>query len=77
MDLIPQSKPDITGEVLRSEFKNTLNSMGFHLDDNEFGKLWNRYVQKKRYNQISRELKIILNNVKFTLFKIIFDSLEI
>ena len=39
-DLIPQTNPDGSGHVLKPEFRNTLNKMGFWMDDDEFEKLW-------------------------------------
>lgn len=42
-DLIPQTNPDGAGHILKPEFKNTLNKMGFFMDDVEFERLWQRY----------------------------------
>ena len=39
-DLIPQCNPDGTGHILKPEFRNTLNKMGFYMDDIEFERLW-------------------------------------
>ena len=43
-DLIPQSNPDGSGHILKPEFRNTLNKMGFYMDDVEFERLWARSV---------------------------------
>ncbi|ELU06848.1 hypothetical protein CAPTEDRAFT_215809 [Capitella teleta] len=39
-DLIPQSNPDGTGHILKPEFRNVLNKMGYCMEDDEFDKLW-------------------------------------
>lgn len=41
-DLIPQSNPDGSGHILKPEFRNTLNKMGFYMDDIEFDRLWSK-----------------------------------
>lgn len=41
--IIPQHNPDGSRYILRPEFKNVLNSLGLHLDTDEFDKLWKRY----------------------------------
>ena len=39
-DMIPQLNPGGTGRILKPEFRNALNKMLFHMDDDEFEKLW-------------------------------------
>ncbi|XP_063969621.1 EF-hand calcium-binding domain-containing protein 6-like [Lytechinus pictus] len=42
-DMIPQLNPGGTGRILKPEFRNALNKMLFHMDDDEFEKLWLKY----------------------------------
>ena len=39
-DMIPQLNPGGTGRILKPEFRNALNKMLFHMDEDEFEKLW-------------------------------------
>ncbi|KAK0049048.1 EF-hand calcium-binding domain-containing protein 6 [Biomphalaria pfeifferi] len=42
-DLFPQMNPGGSGKIMKSEFRQMLNRMNFHMDDQEFEKLWLRY----------------------------------
>ena len=41
-DLVPQCNPDGSGRILKPELRNSLNQMGFFMDDAEFEKLWQK-----------------------------------
>ena len=40
VDLVPQCNPDGSGHILKPEFRNSLNQLGFYMDDLEFERLW-------------------------------------
>ncbi|KAH9502531.1 hypothetical protein Btru_068907 [Bulinus truncatus] len=42
-DLFPQMNPGGSGKIMKSEFRQMLNRMNFHMDDQEFENLWLRY----------------------------------
>ena len=42
VDMISQCNPDGANHILKPEFRNVLNRMGFHMDDVEFNKLWDK-----------------------------------
>ncbi len=41
--LIPQMNPGGTKRILKPEFRNALNNLGFHMDDEEYDKLWSKF----------------------------------
>ena len=41
--LIPQKNPGGTRRILKPEFRNAISSLGFHMQDEEFDKLWGRF----------------------------------
>jgi len=41
--LIPQKNPGGTRRILKPEFRNAISSLGFHMQDEEFDKLWARF----------------------------------
>nr|XP_014353279.1 PREDICTED: EF-hand calcium-binding domain-containing protein 6-like [Latimeria chalumnae] len=42
-ELIPQKNPGGATRILEPEFRNMLNYLGFHMEEEEFNKLWKRY----------------------------------
>ncbi|XP_053314267.1 EF-hand calcium-binding domain-containing protein 6-like [Spea bombifrons] len=42
-DVVSQKKPDGAAAILPPELRNILEQIGFHMEDTEFDKLWNRY----------------------------------
>ena len=41
--LVPQKNPGGTKRILKPEFRNAVSSLGFHMQDEEFDKLWARF----------------------------------
>ena len=41
--LVPQKNPGGTRRILKPEFRNAISSLGFHMQDDEFDKLWARF----------------------------------
>ena len=41
-DLVPQINPDGSGRILKPEFRNVLNRLGYYMEDVEFDKLWEK-----------------------------------
>ena len=41
--LIPQMNPGGTKRILKPEFRNALNNLGFQMEDGEFDKLWSKF----------------------------------
>lgn len=42
-DLVPQLNPGGSANIVKPEFQNTLNKLGFFMDEHEFEKLWKKY----------------------------------
>ncbi|XP_033890757.3 EF-hand calcium-binding domain-containing protein 6 [Acipenser ruthenus] len=42
-ELLPQKNPGGASRIVAPEFQNMLNRMGFHMEEEEFEKLWKRY----------------------------------
>eukprot|EP00794_Sanderia_malayensis_P016835 gene16835-18533_t len=41
--MVPQMNPGGTKRILKPEFRNALNNLGFHMEDDEYEKLWSRF----------------------------------
>lgn len=44
-DLVPQMNPGGASRLLKPEFKNALNKLMFSMDDDEFERLWQKWVR--------------------------------
>ena len=63
-DLIPQVNPGGSGRLLKPEFRNVLNKMGFYMEDEEFEKLWLKY-DTENYGTIRAER--LMNKLGITI----------
>ena len=43
-DLFPQMNPGGTGRIMKPELRQTLNKLMFYMDEDEFEKLWQKWV---------------------------------